>query len=73
MRRWGNQLLKDIGEGQAGPVAELRVPRQLLKKGLFDWLPGLDPQPLRGHVLRDHLTVHILDGLPGETDRSTEH
>lgn len=53
-------------------MAELKVPRQLLKKGLFDWLPGVDPQPLRGHVLRDHLTVHILDGLPGGTDRSTE-
>lgn len=55
---------EDIGEGEAGSVAELGVARQPLEERLSERLPGMSPQPLRGHVLGNHLAVHVLGGLP---------
>lgn len=58
--------MEDISEGQTGFVAELRLPHQLLEERLPDWLSGVDPQPFRSGIPRNHLTVHILSGLPGK-------
>ena len=57
---------EDIGEGQAGLGDDFRVGGQPAEEGQPQGLPGVDPQALGGRVLRHHLAVHILGGLPGE-------
>lgn len=49
-------------------MAEVWVAHQFLEKGLSDGLSGTDPELLRSRVPRYHLTVHILGGLPAESE-----
>ena len=44
----------------------VRVVGQPAEEGQPQRLPGVDPQALRARVLRHHLAVHVLGGLPGE-------
>lgn len=65
--------MEDIGEGQTGFVAEVWLVFQFLEQRLSDWLSGADPQPLRSSVSGNHLTVHILSGLPVESRKQDRY
>lgn len=54
---------EDICKGQAGFLAELRVAHQLLEERLSDGFSGVSPEPFRSSIPRNHLAVHIFDGL----------